>query len=92
MVAGGGRCRLEVRLQGRQMTLLDDTEDAFWGRFYTQVRRNRLHMGEQVTQIVLWRKSAADLAAILSGPWMERVGPLPARRGEHPAVEKPPRA
>lgn len=92
VVAGGGRCRLEIRVAGRQITLLDDAEALFWGRFYTQVQRSRLHMGEQVTQTILWRKSAGDVAGVLSGPWMERVGPLPARQIGHPPAVKPPRA
>ena len=91
-MAGTGRCRLEIRLQSRQITLLDDAEASFWGRFYTQVQRSRLHMGEHVTQTILWRKSAGDLAGALSGPWMERVGPLPARQIGRPADGKPPRA
>lgn len=92
VVAGAGRCRLDVRVGGRQITLLDETEGTFWERFYTPVQRRRLHMGEQVTQTVLWRKSAGDLADVLSGPWTERVGPRPARSVSLPSASKPPHA
>lgn len=92
VVAGDGRYRLEVRVAGRQITLLDDDEEAFWARFYTPVQRNRLHLGEQVTQTLLWRKSKDELAGVLSDPWMKRVGPLPARHASSPAAPRLPRA
>jgi hypothetical protein len=91
VVAGDGRFRLEVRVGGRQITLLADDEERFWARFYTPMQRNRLHLGEQGTQTVLWRKSKHELADVLSGPWMERVGPPPARAAS-PAARRLPRA
>lgn len=79
-------------MAGRQIILLDDHEEAFWGRFYTSVQRNRLHLGEEVTQTILWRKSRDELADVLSGPWKERVGPLPSRRAARPSARRLPRA
>jgi len=92
VVAGNGRYRLEVRVAGRQITLLDDDDEAFWARFYTPVQRNRLHLGEEVTQTLLWRKSRDELADVLSGPWMQRVGPPPSRRSALPSSQRLPRA
>jgi len=92
VVAGDGRYRLDVRVAGRQITLLDDHEEAFWTRFYTPVQRNRLHLGEEVTQTILWRKSRDELADVLSGPWMERVGPPPSRHAALPSARRLPRA
>src|SRR4030066_115543 len=50
-----GRCRLDVRVGGRQVTILDDPEDAFWGRFYTPLARERMHLGERRIEVEQWR-------------------------------------
>lgn len=92
VVAGGGRYRLVVRVAGRQITLLDDEEEPFWARFYTPVQRSRLHLGEEVTQTILWRKSRDALRDVLSGPWLERVGPQPSRPAALPSAPRLPRA
>lgn len=91
-MASDGRYRLDVRVGGRQITLLDDHEEAFWTRFYTPVQRNRLHLDEEVTQTILWRKSRDELADVLIGPWTERVGPPPSRRVALPSARRRPRA
>lgn len=92
VVAGGGRYRLMVRVAGRQIALLDDDEEAFWARFYMPVQRNRLHLGEEVTQTILWRKSRDKLKDVLTGPWMECVGSLPSRHAALPSAPRLPRA
>lgn len=73
-----GRCRLDARVGGRQVTLLDDDEDAFWARFYAPVDRERAHLGERYVTVEQWRRSPADLAAILRPYWDAAVGPSPA--------------
>ena len=75
VVFSGGRCRLEVRVDARRVTLLDDAEDAFWGRFYEEVQRERLHLGERMLEKEAWRRRPADLIAILTPYWVDRVGP-----------------
>lgn len=92
VIAADGRYRLEVRVADRQITLLNDDEERFWSRFYTRVQRSRAHLGEQVTQTLLWRKSKHELTAVLSAPWLERVGPPPARAVPSPAAPRLPRA
>lgn len=76
VVVSAGRCRLEVRVSGRRAVLLEDAEDAFWGRFYQPVQRERLHLGERVVETETWRKPGSDLVAVLTAHWQERLGPL----------------
>lgn len=80
VVNAGGRCRLDVRIQGRQLSLLEDAEDRFWAMFYMPVERSRLHLGERVVQVQQWKKSSRDLVAVLTPYWIDRVGPLPRLR------------
>lgn len=75
VVVSSGRCRLEVRVGGRRAVLLEDAEDAFWGRFYEPVQRERLHLGERVVETEIWRKPAPDLVAVLTAYWQEHLGP-----------------
>jgi hypothetical protein len=77
VVFSGGRCRLEVRVDARRVTLLDDAEDAFWGRFYEEVPRERLRLGERILDTETWRRPPADLIAIIMPFWVDRVGPRP---------------
>ncbi|TMI76216.1 MAG: hypothetical protein E6H05_04375 [Bacillati bacterium ANGP1] len=86
VVFSGGRCRLEVRVDARRVTLLDDAEDAFWGRFYEEVQRERLHLGERILDKETWRRGPADLIAILTSYWVDRVGPHP-RPGVGPKLD-----
>jgi hypothetical protein len=79
VVVSGGRCRLEVEIRMRRMTLLEDAEDAFWARFYAPVQRERLHLGERVVETETWRRPSAALVAVLTPYWRERVGPLRSR-------------
>lgn len=72
----GAYCRLEVRIRGRQITLLEDAEDLFWALFYTPVERERMHLGERFVEVQLWRKSPKELSALLIPYWTRRVGPL----------------
>lgn len=73
-----GRCRLDVRVGGRPITLLDDDEEAFWARFYAPVERERVHLGERYLTVEQWRRRPADLAAILRPYWDDAVGSSPA--------------
>jgi hypothetical protein len=66
--------RLEVRVDGRRLTLLADTEDGFWARFYAPVERERMRLGEPVREVEQWRRPAPELAAILRPLWAARVG------------------
>lgn len=77
VVASAGRCRLEVRVRGRQITLVEDAEDLFWARFYAPVERERVRLGERFVKTLQWRKSPAELAAVLTPYWIARVGPPP---------------
>ncbi|MDR7452181.1 MAG: hypothetical protein QN141_13045 [Armatimonadota bacterium] len=67
-------CRLDVRVDGRVVALLEDAEDAFWARFYAPVERERLHLGERRIEIEQWRLAPADLAAVLRPCWEAQVG------------------
>ncbi|OFX12789.1 MAG: hypothetical protein A2V59_03725 [Armatimonadetes bacterium RBG_19FT_COMBO_69_19] len=69
-----GRCRLDVRVGGRQMTILDDLEDAFWGRFYAPLERERMHLGERRIEVEQWRLGGRALAELLRPYWAARVG------------------
>jgi len=69
-----GHCRLDVRVAGRQVSLLEDAEDAFWARFYAPVERERLRFGERRVEVEQWRLGAADLVAVLRPYWEARVG------------------
>lgn len=71
-------CRLDVRVAGRRVVLLEAPENAFWARFYHPVEREHLHLGERYVDVEQWRRRPADLAAILRPYWQERVGPQPA--------------
>jgi len=73
-----GRCRLDVRVAGRQVTLLEDAEEAFWARFYEPVERERVHLGERYVEVHQWRRPPAGLLAVLTPLWAVRVGPPPA--------------
>lgn len=79
VVNAGGRCRLDVRIRGRQVSLLEDLEDRFWAMFYVPVERSRLHLGERIVQLRQRRKPHADLVAVLTPYWIDRMGPLPRR-------------
>ncbi|HET6946253.1 MAG TPA: hypothetical protein VFJ45_00400 [bacterium] len=69
-----GRCRLDVRVGGRQVTILDDPEDAFWGRFYTPLARERMHLGERRIEVEQWRRGGRELVELLRPCWAARVG------------------
>ncbi len=89
VVQTGGHCRLEVRVQGRHLTLLEDTEEQFWARFYVPVERERVHLGERVVHVQQWRKPPADLVVLLTPYWLRCVGTpprasLPRRSGYTP--------
>jgi hypothetical protein len=73
-----GRCRLDVRVKGRRVVLLEAPEDDFWAYFYQPVERERRHLGERYVDVEQWRRSPAELAVILRRYWRERVGPRPA--------------
>lgn len=81
VIVSSGRCRLEVRVDARRVTLLDDAEDAFWARFYTPVQRERLYLGERILRMETWRKPASELVAILTPYWVDRMGPRPRPGG-----------
>lgn len=66
--------RLDVRVDGRSLTLLEDTEEGFWSRFYAPVVRERLRLGERSPTIEQWRLRPAELAAVLRPLWAARVG------------------
>ncbi len=85
VVQAGGRCRLEVRVDGRQLLLMDYPEEEFWARFYMPVERERVHLGERVVQFLQWRKPAADLVALLTPYWLQHVGERPHGPGRRPA-------
>ncbi len=84
VVRAGSRCRLEVRVGGRQRLLLDDPEESFWARFYMPVERERVHLGERVVYVQQWRKPAADLVALLTPYWRQSVGTTPPASGQRP--------
>lgn len=87
VVVSGDRCRLEVRAGGRRVMLLEDTEDAFWGRFYEPVQRARLHLGERSVETETWRKRAPELIAVLTPFCRERLGPSrPVGAGQGPGA------
>jgi hypothetical protein len=71
-------CRLDVRVAGRQIVLLEASEDEFWTQFYRPVERESHHLGERQVNVEQWRRSAADLAAVLRPYWEARVGSPPA--------------
>jgi len=71
-------CRLDVRVAGRRIELLEAPEDDFWARFYEPVEHERLHLGERYVDVEQWRRTPAGLAIILRPYWQERVGPQPA--------------
>ncbi|MDQ7820292.1 MAG: hypothetical protein QN173_05045 [Armatimonadota bacterium] len=75
VVSSGGRCRLEVLVEGRRVVLLEDAEDAFWARFYQRVRIQRRRLGETVERTLLWRRPPRELADLLSPYWQARFGP-----------------
>ncbi len=75
VVRASGGCRLEVRVQGRQVTLLEDPEEQFWARFYMPVAQERVHLGERVVHVLQWRKPAAELVALLTPHWLRCVPP-----------------
>lgn len=84
VVNAGGHCRLDVRIQGRQLSLLEDAEDRFWAMFYVPVERSRLHLGERVVQVQQRKKSSRDLVAVLTPYWIDRVGQVPRLRSPRP--------
>lgn len=86
VVRAGERCRLEVRLKGRQILLFEDDETAFWARFYMPVERERVHLGEHFVQIRQWRKPPLDLVMLLTPYWRQHVGQLPGEPAR-PQVE-----
>ncbi len=71
-------CRLDVRVAGRKLSLLEAPEDDFWAQFYEPLERTRLHLGERHVDVAQWRRPPGELAAILRPYWEERVGPPPA--------------
>lgn len=72
-----GRCRLDARVAGRMITLLDDAEESFWARFYAPVERERVHLGARYIAVEQWRRSREELAAILTPHWNAAVGSSP---------------
>jgi hypothetical protein len=84
VVLSGGRCRLEVHVGGRRMTLVEDAEDAFWARFYAPVQRERLHLGERIVETQIWRRPTPALVAVLTPYWQDRLGPRPSPREPEP--------
>jgi DNA primase catalytic subunit len=87
VVVSGGRCRLEVHVAGRRVMLLEDAEDSFWARFYMPVQRERMHLGERLVETQIWRRPVADLIAVLTPHWHDRIG---SRR--QPGAEQEPDA
>jgi len=71
-------CRLDVRVAGRRVVLLEVPEDDFWRQFYRPVEREHRHLGERYVNVEQWRLPPAELAATLRPYWVERVGPRPA--------------
>ena len=63
-----------MRVSGRQVTLLDDPEDAFWVRFYAPLARERMHLGELRIEVEQWRRRSAELVELLRPYWAARVG------------------
>lgn len=76
VVTRDGRYRLEVRFGGRVRVLVEDDEEPFWARFYVPLTRERFHLGEPVTEVRQWRKSPAELSALLREYWTQQVEPL----------------
>ncbi len=71
-------CRLDVRVRGRRIALLEAPEDDFWARFYQPVEREVLHLGERRLSVEQWRRRPEELAALLRPYWEARVGSPPA--------------
>jgi len=69
-----GGCRLDVRVGWRQVTILDDPEDAFWGRFYVPLERERMRLGERRIEVEQWRLGGRELVALLRPYGAARVG------------------
>jgi hypothetical protein len=69
-----GGCRLDVRVGWRQVTILDDPEDAFWGRFYVPLERERMRLGERRIEVEQWRLGGRELVELLRPYWAARVG------------------
>lgn len=90
-VVVGRRYRLEVRVRGRQVILLEDAEEPFWARFYEPVERERVHLGERLIEVRQWRKSLEELASVLMPHWTQRVGPLPRALSRRPRASELPR-
>ena len=63
-----------MRVSGRQVTLLDDPEDAFWARFYAPLERERMYLGETRIEVEQWRLRNAELVELLRPYWAARVG------------------
>lgn len=71
-------CRLDVRVAGRRIALIEAPEQAFWAQFYEPVEREYRHLGERRVHVEQWRRSPAGLAAVLRPHWQARVGSPPA--------------
>jgi hypothetical protein len=67
-------CRLDVRVAGRVIELLEAPEDEFWAHFYHPVEREYYHLGEREVNVEQWRLSPLDLVAVLRPYWEARVG------------------
>lgn len=78
VIRTAGGCRLDVRVAGRRIGLLEAPESEFWTVFYQPVERERRHLGERYVEVEQWRRSPAELAVILRPYWRARVGPQPA--------------
>lgn len=89
MVQMPGQCRLDVRVSGRQITLLADAEDAFWARFYESVPRERVRTGDRYVDVQQWRLNASSLATLLTPFWLARVGPRSAGSAHPPGSGRP---
>jgi hypothetical protein len=74
VIRTAGGCRLDVRVAGRVIELLEAPEDDFWARFYHPVERAHHHLGERQVSVEQWRRSASDLEAVLRPYWEARVG------------------
>jgi hypothetical protein len=71
-------CRLDVRVGGRRVALLEASEHDFWAQFYRPLEREVHHLGERQVSVEQWRLPVADLAAVLRPYWEARVGSPPA--------------
>jgi hypothetical protein len=64
-----GRCRLEARVGGHTLVLLDGDEATFWAPFYTTAVRNTYRRGLMVAEMAPTQRRRQDLVEILRPFW-----------------------